>query len=255
VLRAIERELKDVERMLRGLDRGELSSSRCEREVEHKIRRLSFRLEMTPAVERAMQDFHAAVAHYANNVWKAQTAEQKAAELSSALDWLDLLRASLENSQLPYATRNEAEEFAVRTRKNLEYVINGWKQTHDVHVVTQLTVSLLGLIVYPWEKQFAQRIQSLELNKLEAEGWPNWNISLGEEHSRTLGQLANRLRNAVAHRRITFSSDSPDLKEVEFEFEDQKPGAAAPHWRAYIQAPQLLRFCIRFTQLIEAVVG
>jgi hypothetical protein len=252
VLRAIDRELKEIAAKLRGTHGGKLSATRCESEIELKLHRLSFRLEMNRYIETAMQDFLSAVSHYANHKYAP---EQNLAELDSVLEWLDLLRASLENAELPYATRNEAEEFAKRTRKNLLYIVLGKKNKADVHVVTQLTICLLGLIVYPWEKTFASEIQSLSLKTLEDEGWPHWNITLGEEHCRTLGQLANRLRNAIAHRRITFSSDSPDINEVEMEFEDQKPGAVAPHWRADIQAPQLLDFCIKFTEFIEARVG
>jgi hypothetical protein len=54
---------------------------------------------------------------------------------------------------------------------------------------------------------------------------------------------------------VTFSSDSQMIEEVELEFEDQKPGAAAPHWRAAISAIGMLKFCDLFTHLIEDAVG
>jgi hypothetical protein len=173
-------------------------------------------------------------AHYAGKLGSMCSPVQAQSELRAVLEWLDLLRGALENAPLPYATRNEAEEFARRTRKNLQFVVHSKQTGADVHVVTQLTASLLGLIVYPWEKQFAQTVHSVVLSDLESEGWPHWNISLGAEHCRTLGQLAHRLRNAIAHRRISFSSDSRELEEVDLEFEDQLPGAVAPHWRADI---------------------
>jgi len=41
--------------------------------------------------------------------------------------------------------------------------------------------------------------------------WPQWHVTLGEGHSRTLADLSNRVRNAAAHRRIMFSSVGRDL--------------------------------------------
>ncbi|MGY8666180.1 HEPN family nuclease [Bradyrhizobium sp. UFLA05-109] len=240
--------------MLREAASGKLSLSRCEREVDLKLRRLSFRLEMTQSVTEAFADLNAAVKHFASHA-NPSDKEQAKTELHAVLEWLGLLGAALENATLPYATRNEAEEFARRSRKNLIYVVEGQKHGAAVHVVTQLTTSLLGLVVYPYEKGFAELVQKLSLAELEAQGWPHWDISLGAEHCQTLGQLGNRLRNAIAHRRVTFSTDSPAIEEVELEFEDQRPGAVAPHWRAAISAIGMLEFCTLFTQLIENVVG
>ena len=48
-------------------------------------------------------------------------------------------------------SRNATEEFARRVRKNLDYIIRKRNEGEDVHEVTQLVISLLGIIVFPWE--------------------------------------------------------------------------------------------------------
>lgn len=254
MLAAIARDLKAVEAILRGVRIGKLHGSDAESQIDLKLRLLSFRLKPTPDIQAALSDFSAALAVYAKNLDNSLAAEKAQAELDKILDWLGLLRASLENATMPYAIRNEAEEFAIRTRRNLEFIIEGKRAGAKVHVVTQLTVSC-SVALSPWEKNFADIVKSLTLNDLEAQGWPHWNISLGAQDCQTLGRLVNRLRNAIAHRRVTFSSDSGYMDEVDLEFEDQLPNAPNPHWRASISADQLLSFCIRFTTLIEAVVS
>ena len=48
-------------------------------------------------------------------------------------------------------SRNNPSGFAERTRKNLELIERAYSVGADVHVVTQLMLSLLGIIVFPWE--------------------------------------------------------------------------------------------------------
>jgi hypothetical protein len=87
-------------------------------------------------------------------------------------------------------------------------------------------------------------------------GFPTWNISLGQEKCQTLGDLIHRLRNAVAHGRIYFGSDSPNLADVAFEFEDALPGKKQlPHWRATIRGDQLLTFCTKFAALVDGYLA
>lgn len=54
---------------------------------------------------------------------------------------------------MPNNDRNEAYEFAVRTRRNLLAIEKAKTASEPVHVVVQLTNSLLGLIVFPKEKE------------------------------------------------------------------------------------------------------
>jgi len=47
-----------------------------------------------------------------------------------------------------YVSRNHALTFAQRTRENLLHIERAAKAGDDVHVVTQLAISLLGLVVF-----------------------------------------------------------------------------------------------------------
>jgi hypothetical protein len=51
-----------------------------------------------------------------------------------------------------FDSRNAVSGFSERVRKNLLYLNLAKKSGADVHVVTQLITSLLGLIVYPYEE-------------------------------------------------------------------------------------------------------
>jgi hypothetical protein len=64
------------------------------------------------------------------------------------------------------------------------------------------------------------------LDVLEQDGWPARTILLGSVD--TLGDVVNHVRNAVAHRRLQFSSESPHLSEVDIEFADAKTKALQP---------------------------
>lgn len=152
-----------------------------------------------------------------------------------------------------YASRNDAFGFAARTRKNLQYIQKARDACEDVHIVTQLANSLLGLVVFPQERNFVAHVETLTLEHLVSEGWPQWEISKGT--CDTLGELIRHLRNAVAHGRITFSSDSRDINDVAITVEDAKPRAEVSHWCASIPAADLRSFCLRFIQLLEDTVG
>ncbi len=154
---------------------------------------------------------------------------------------------------MPFASRNDALGFAARTRKNLEHIERAYEGGTDVHVVTQLANSLLGLIVFPREKNFDSHVKTLELKDLAGQGWPPWHLSKGE--SGTLGDLVYHLRNAVAHGHVRFSSDDRDPAQVAIEVEDYKPNAQAPYWCARITADDLRAFCFRFIDLLENTIG
>lgn len=149
--------------------------------------------------------------------------------------------------------RNHALGFAERTRKNLLYIENARQAGADVHEVTQLGTSLLGLVVFPKERKLDARIQGLDWAKLRADGWPQWQFVLGG--CSTLGELIGHLRNAVAHGHVTFSSDDPDLSRVTIEVADYKPRSSTPYWRASISGHGLREFCLKFIALIENTLG
>jgi hypothetical protein len=153
-------------------------------------------------------------------------------------------------------SRNTTEGFARRVRKNLDFIIESRRNGADVHEVTQLAISLLGLIVFPWEASALGRLESSPLAALESEGWPRWHILLDEKgDTQTLGILTRHLRNAASHRRVKFSCDERDMRLVDVEFEDAPNTKSPPNWRAKINATDLKEFCDRFTKRLEDLVG
>jgi hypothetical protein len=74
--------------------------------------------------------------------------------------------------------------------------------------------------------------------------------------TRTLDDLVRHLRNAVAHGRVRFSSDSKDPDDVDVFIEDRKGrGDAEAYWCAQINATDLRRFCMRFLDFIDDAIG
>src|SRR5690242_5826282 len=80
-------------------------------------------------------------------------------------------------------SRNETEGFAIRTRRNLDFILAAHQQHEDVHVVTQVVLSLLGLVVFPFERISKESHQRWLLTDLEARGWPRWTYLNGTEPS------------------------------------------------------------------------
>ncbi len=152
-----------------------------------------------------------------------------------------------------YVARNHALTFAKFTRENLKFIEEASKSHSSVHVVTQLANSLLGLVVFVWEKNFVKSIEDVPLESLRKDGWPSPELVIGE--CTTLGQLVRHLRNAIAHGRITFSSDSKNLEEVMLTVEDKKNRNAPVDWSARMNAAELRVFCVKFTDLVENTIG
>lgn len=152
--------------------------------------------------------------------------------------------------------RGETEGFAQRTRKNLDFIISAHQHENaDVHVVTQAVLSLLGIVVFPFERLLADGLwYNPNLEDLESQGWPRWRYASGSKVPTSLWQLVRHLRNATAHSNIAFSSDSRYLHEVEITFVN-KPPHGKWRWEASIQGDQLVEFCRRFLKNMEGAVG
>jgi hypothetical protein len=88
---------------------------------------------------------------------------------------------------------------------------------------------------------------------LVKQGWPCIEVTKGK--CDTLGDLLKHLRNAVAHRRITFSSDSPNIDAVAINAEDCPRGSLLPNWSVRIQAKDLRTFCLLLIELLEETIG
>jgi hypothetical protein len=163
----------------------------------------------------------------------------------------------------PAPTRNDTIEFCRRTRSNFEFIekTKASDPTAPVYAVTQLTLSLLGIVVFPYERIDHPGILAKTVDEMTVEGWFGWSVTLdspkkGKSPTSTLGDLLFHLRNAVAHGRLTFSSDSPQITDVVVTAEDQ-PNAkgAVVNWRAEITGPALKYFCLRFLQFVDGLVG
>lgn len=155
-------------------------------------------------------------------------------------------------SALTMPSRNEVEGFAERTRKNLEYVISAHEEGADVHVVTQLVLSLLGLIVFPFER-LDRSLWRADLSDLAEAGWPRWIETHDSYHPKTLGDLVRVLRHAVAHGNVSFSSEDRHLPDVVIRFVNIAPGGRR-QWLGEIRGDDLLEFCRRYLEyMYEAV--
>ncbi len=145
------------------------------------------------------------------------------------------------------ASRNDSQGFAARSRKNLLYIEEGYRSGHDVHVVTQILTSTLGLEVFPWEQEADKRIRGTRLTGLYEAGWPVWAET---KPSKGLGQLIKNLRNAIAHCNVQFSSDDREARKVVVTFANENG-----EWQAAISAHDLSIFCLKFIELIQHATG
>ncbi|HET6840702.1 MAG TPA: hypothetical protein VFK06_03325 [Candidatus Angelobacter sp.] len=142
--------------------------------------------------------------------------------------------------------RNTPLGFAANTWKNFEFIEQAAKDhpEYGLHPVTQLALSLLGLIVLQHEKnrtQFNGKIRGMPLDSLN---WPNWEMS---NPINTLGQLIKQVRHVIAHGGITYSSaHSQNFDDVLLTFYDPDS-----KWIGKIKAADLRTFCLRFKELLE----
>jgi hypothetical protein len=145
--------------------------------------------------------------------------------------------------------RNRVAKFARRTWKNFEHIESALKNQADVHVITQLANSMLGLVIFPWEKRIQAELANQTLAELTARGWPA--LKMEGAKCRTLGELVRRLRNGFAHREIWFTSDSRHIEDVSIHIENHWKNERT--WSMDITAKDLRVFCANFVQLLEEV--
>jgi HEPN pEK499 p136 len=157
--------------------------------------------------------------------------------------------------------RNDALTFASLTVDNLRFVEAIYEQdrtrhaTSQVHLVTHIVNSLLGLVVFTCEKNFVRHTLNEKINDLVSDGWPAWKFTLGGSPGDTLGELAYHLRNGAAHARLKYSSDDPNPSKVTITFEDADPKTKTVYWRACISGADLLKFCYRYGEHLDDVIG
>jgi hypothetical protein len=151
----------------------------------------------------------------------------------------------------------ETRAFARRVRLNLDAIdAVASVAPSKAHQVTQLVLSLLGLIVLPRVNHYLEAAGDATLPSLAAEGWPTWTIA--QDLSRrpdgaadTLGDLLWHLRSTVASGQIRMTAGDRPFADVSVYFDQQVAGGEIVTWSASIPAPDLRVFCVKLAGLIE----
>ena len=164
-------------------------------------------------------------------------------------------------------SRNEAMGIVARTQRNLVHMRVARNNGADVHEVTHLFNSLLGLVVIPWERELkGLSLLDVRMNELYEQGWPSVEPILDEYSvkTKTLKVFIRHLRNAVAHGSFRFegigsaSADSHEPSEVKVILWDQrkvKNKQVVQQWKAEINGEDLYKVCDKFIQYIRDRVG
>jgi len=125
----------------------------------------------------------------------------------------------------------------------------------DVHVVTQMVNSLLGLFLFPVEKedQFFGSFRSVKLSNPPQfaavhQTIPEFPLLPSLQCSKfgnctNLRKFIRRVRNAIAHRHFEIFGESHDLSAVIIRLYDQEFGAPID-WDITLSAKDLGHFCI-----------
>lgn len=107
---------------------------------------------------------------------------------------------------------NVVEDFASRTKKNLETLRQLQKQHPEIEIydVTQLINSMLGLLVFPQQSYF-KKIPKITLVELQTQGWPIPKVTPSSKQAKNLRDLMRYMRNSVAHCNIIFLTDDRNV--------------------------------------------
>jgi hypothetical protein len=139
--------------------------------------------------------------------------------------------------------------------KNLAFIQAAHARGEDVHVVTQMVNSLLGLFLFPIEKedQFFDSFRSVKLSNpprfaAVRQTIPEFPLLPSLQCSkfancRNLRRFIKRVRNAVAHRHFDIFGESHDLSAVSIRLYDQEPGAPID-WDITLSAEDVGQLCI-----------
>lgn len=158
------------------------------------------------------------------------------------------------NPPVDFVGRNTVWGIRERVAKNLEFLHSAREanQNAQVHIVTELITSPLGLIVFPYQEIVESgytSFKNVDLDDLVPGDSSIWYFTIGS--SKNLHDHIRHLRNALSHRRIYFSSDSRKLKEVEIRFHDRQNAKANVDWEVTVAADDLKEFVLRFSQHLQ----
>jgi len=150
----------------------------------------------------------------------------------------------------------ETRTFAHRVRLNLDAIdAVASVAPAKAHRVTQLVLTLIGLIVLPRESHYIEAAGDATLPALAAQGWPTWTIA--QDLSRrpdgaadTLGDLLWHLRSTITAGQIRMTAGDRPFSEVSVYFDQQVAGGEIVTWSASISAPDLRVFCVKLAGLI-----
>jgi len=174
--------------------------------------------------------------------------------------------------------------FAQRTRKNLLFIdvhatpTGTSPEEAKVHLVTQIVNSMLGIVVFAWERRdagvdnepftFLNLRQRLENFYADHDITERWEIEKDDpkKKTRTLEDLVHHLRNATAHGHYAFSAteaaesaldagNSLDPSEVRIDVSDWRGKKKREYWKASISAEGLKAFCLSFLAMVEGKQG
>ena len=150
----------------------------------------------------------------------------------------------------------ETRAFAHRVRLNLDAVDAVCTVAPaKAHQVTQLVLSLIGLIVLPHESHYLDAAGHKTLGELSADGWPTWTIAhdLSRRPERTADTLADllwHLRSTITSGQIRMTAGDRPFKDVSVYFDQQVAGRDINTWSASISAADLRVFCVKLVSLI-----
>ena len=154
--------------------------------------------------------------------------------------------------------RNGSGEFARRSMKNLDFILQAADHGADVHPVTQTVSALLAIVVFPWQRDAFAAVKKKRLPVAAKEGWPSFQMSGPRNDAnevKTIGDLVTQLRHALAHGHVRFHSDARNPADVIVVFENRPSAGQPAEWRGAIRADQLAVFCRTFSAFIADYVA
>lgn len=143
-------------------------------------------------------------------------------------------------------------DFAERTEKNLEFVREALiaDEDADVFEVTQLTNSLLGLMVFP-QQRFFQQISRTPLEDLTRDGWTLPSNSGRYCPATDLHELLRHMRNSLTHCNIKFLDNDGVITGLKMW--DRRNRNSPIDWEAELTIDELDAFITKFIQLIKEI--
>jgi hypothetical protein len=138
------------------------------------------------------------------------------------------------------------QDFARRTRKNLEVLDQLHAEGREVYEVTQLVNSTLGLLVFP-QQEYVDQIPRTPLDELSRDGWPIPKVKGQFEQVRDLNQLIRYLRNAITHFNIKFIGDGQNEIEVLRVWNEDR---GRKTWEAVLSVSDLRGITERFIEFL-----